>query len=375
MGASHWLAHGGRRRRADVLLRPQPGLLAVELVELRGRGRHRGGLRAADRRHPLHLDRRPHLPGEQGDLPRRRPQLRPDRGRLRQPRHRRRRVVGAGLDRRLRPHARQPVPARGGDHRLLRQRALGHLHLRRRGVVGPRAHVQERGDQRAVGAADRRAAQPAGGRQPLARAGDHRLDVVHPQRPDQLLRAGQRRPHRLVRQQRPDRVELQPGPGHRRRGGGLPRHRGPRGAEHRPPARRRGGRLARPGGLGAADRVLRRAHRRMRRQRQAVQGRLHALPPGPGRGHRQRLPRLRPDPGGQHLEPRPRQPQPARRALVGRRHHGPPERQGLAHPGLRPERAPCRGLIPAARIGLHLDADVVGGSHGMTACGRSEGDL
>jgi hypothetical protein len=47
---------------------------------------------------------------------------------------------------------------RGCHHCQLRPAVLGHQHLRRRCVVGPRADLQERGDERAVPVADHRAA-------------------------------------------------------------------------------------------------------------------------------------------------------------------------------------------------------------------------
>ena len=94
---------------------------------------------------------------------------------------------------------------------------LGPEHVRRRRLVGRGAHVQERRHQRPVDPADRRAAQPAAWRHAAGSAGPGRLELVHRQRHDQLRRPGQRRADRGCAEQRRHGVELQPGPGDRRR--------------------------------------------------------------------------------------------------------------------------------------------------------------
>ena len=84
--------------------------------------------------------------------------------------HRRHRLVGAGLGRRLRPHRRQPLP----EHRPRRRRPHGGLlgrHVRRRRLVEHRPDVQERHRQLPLHPAQRRAAQPHRRRQRLSGPG------------------------------------------------------------------------------------------------------------------------------------------------------------------------------------------------------------
>ena len=162
-----------RGRRADVGLPARHGVVAVELVELRGRRHHGDGLDEAHRAHRLPLDRRPHLRGQQGR--RSRPGVKSsdaDRGPLHQPRHRRLRMVGARLDRGVRPDRRCEVPDEAVTIANYVNGFWDTGALRRRRVVGPRAHVQERGHQRPVRPPDGRAAQPAAGRHRLAEPGN-----------------------------------------------------------------------------------------------------------------------------------------------------------------------------------------------------------
>jgi hypothetical protein len=124
--------------------------VAQQLVEL-GRRPHRAHrLREAQRAARLRLGDRPDLRAEPRRLPRRRAQLGPGRGPLHQPCDRRRGVVGGGVGCGLRLHGRAALSGRGGHHHRLRAPVLGHRHVRRRSVVGPGAHLQERRDQRAV---------------------------------------------------------------------------------------------------------------------------------------------------------------------------------------------------------------------------------
>ena len=152
-----------RRRsggRAHVRVPAGHRLVAVELVEQRRRGHHADGLDGAHRPHRPPLGRGPHVRGQPRHVPGRCEEQRPDRGQLHQPRDRRRRVVGGRLDPRVRPHRRAQVSRHGGHDRHVRARLLGHRPVRRRSVVGPRAHVQECGHQRALHPARGRAAQP-----------------------------------------------------------------------------------------------------------------------------------------------------------------------------------------------------------------------
>ncbi len=213
------------------------------LVELRQRADRADPAQPADRRAGPPARRRDDVhPGRTGQP------------RIQQPVLRRRRLVGAGLDRGVRPDRRGEVP-RDGARAVRRDGGRLGRGVRRRCVVDPPQDLQERDPERAV-PAHRGPPASARGRRRLPRLGAARVAVVLRQRHDRPVRPGQRRAHRRVREQRRNHLDLQPGRDHRR----------PRRAvrDHR---RRR---LPRPGrdhrGRGAAppDRPARHPHRARR---------------------------------------------------------------------------------------------------------------